>query len=98
MIMRELQKCFGEIYLGGNFLFTDMFFILANIRTNCHMNDSEFEGMLYTMLSEESFANHILDMSDENDEYTITDYVSQHFAITIGETLTCLNCHATKAP
>ena len=67
MILRELQKNFGEIYLGGKkTISTDMFFILANITTNCQIDASEFEGMLYTMLSEETFANHILDMTDGN--------------------------------
>ena len=75
-----------------------MFFILANITTNCQMEASEFEGLLYNMLSEESFANHRLDMTYGNEEYTIYDYVSQNFSITIGETLTCLTCHATKSP
>ena len=56
-----------------------MLFILENIKTNCQMDASEFEGMLHTMLSEEPFANHILDMSDGNEEYTISDYVSQNF-------------------
>ena len=42
------------------------------------------ERLLYTILSEEPFANHILDMTDGNEEYTISDYVSQNFAITIG--------------
>ena len=60
-----------------------MFFILANITTNCQMDASEFEGLLYNMLSEEPFANHRLYISDESEEYTITDYVSQNFAITI---------------
>ena len=50
------------------------------------------------MLSEEPFANHRLDITDENEEYKITDYVSQHFAITIGKKWTCLTFHATKAP
>ena len=44
-----------------------MFFILANITNNCQMDASEFEGLLYTMLSEEPFANHRLDMTDENE-------------------------------
>ena len=48
------------------------------------MDASELEGLLYNMLSEEPFANHRLDMTDENEEYTITDYLSQHFSITIG--------------
>ena len=47
------------------------------------MDASEFEGLLYNMLSEEPFANHRLDMTDEKDDYTISDYVSQHFGILI---------------
>ena len=62
------------------------------------MDASEFKGLLYTMLYEKSLANHRLDMTYENEEYKISDYVSQHFAITIGETLTCLTYHATKPP
>ena len=92
MILREFQKKIGEIYLGGEKISTDMFFILAHITTNCQMDASEFEGMLYNMLSEEPFSNHRLDMTDGNEEYTISDYVSQNFAITIGETWTCLTC------
>ena len=48
----------------GKTISTDMFFILANITTNFQMDASEFEGMIYTMLYEEPFANHILDMTD----------------------------------
>ena len=66
MILRELQKEFGEIYLGEKTISTDMFFVLENIMTNCQMDASEFEGLLYTMLCEEPFANHRLDMTDEN--------------------------------
>ena len=45
MIFRELQKMFGEIYLGGKkTISTDMFFIVANITTNFQMDASEFEG------------------------------------------------------
>ena len=75
-----------------------MFFILANITTNFQMDASEFEGMLYTMLSEEPFANHILDMTDVNEESTISDYVSQNFAIIIGDTWTCLTCETQRSP
>ena len=70
-----------------------MFFILANLVTNCQMYASEFEGLLYNMLSEEPFENDRLDMTYENKDNT-----SQHFTITIGETMTCLTFHATKAP
>ena len=53
MIFRELQKCFGEIYLGGKkTISTDMFFFVANITTTCQMDAIEFEGMIYNMLSE----------------------------------------------
>ena len=48
------------------------------------MDASEFEGLLYNMLSGETFANNILDMTDEKYDYTISDFVSQHFDITIG--------------
>ena len=50
------------------------------------------------MLSEETFANHILGMKDEKDDYTISGYMSQHFGIKIGETMKFLTCHATKSP
>ena len=60
------------------------------------MDASGFKGLLYNMFSEEPFANHNLDMTDEKYDYTISDYVSQHFGITIGETWTCLTCHAKK--
>ena len=33
-------------------------------------------------------------MTNEKDDYTIYDYVSQNFGIQIGEICTCLTCHA----
>ena len=57
------------------------------------MDTGKFEGLLYNMLSEEPFGNHSFDMTDENNYYTISDYFSQHFGITIGETWTCLTYH-----
>ena len=50
-----------------------MFLILTNITTNCQMDANEFEGILFTMLSEEPFANHRLDMQMEmnNIQYLI---------------------------
>ena len=60
------------------------------------MDAGEFEGLLYNMFSEEPFANHIFDMKDEKNDYIIYDYVSQYFGTTIGETWTCLTCHAKK--
>ena len=38
------------------------------------MDAGEFEGLLYNMLSEEPFANHRFDMTDENNDYTISEY------------------------
>ena len=35
-------------------------------------------------------------MTEETDDYTISDYVSQNFGILIGETWTCLICHAKR--
>ena len=53
MIVKELQKCFGEIYLGGKKnITTDVLFIMENIRIDFHMDAAEFEGLLYTILSE----------------------------------------------
>ena len=49
------------------------------------------------MLSEEPFANHILDMTDGNEESTISDYVSQNFAITIGDTWTFRTCESQRS-
>ena len=60
------------------------------------MNASEFERLLYNILSEEPFANTRIDMTDEKDDYTISDHAPQHFGTAIGETWTCLNFHATN--
>ena len=50
------------------------------------------------MLSEEPFSHHILDMTDGNEESTISDYLSHKFSITIGETWTCLTCETKIIP
>ena len=60
------------------------------------MDAGVFEGLLQNILSEEPFANHRFYMTDEKNEYNISDYFSQNFGITIGETQTCLTCHAKK--
>ena len=62
------------------------------------MEEVEFEALLYNMLSEQPFKNQISDMIDKKDDYTISDYVYQHFGIIIGETWTCLTFHATTPP
>ena len=62
------------------------------------MDVGEFEELLYTILSEEPFKNQIFHMKEEIDDYTISDYVYQHFGMLIRETWTCLTCHATPPP
>ena len=37
MIMKELQKHFGKMYLGKK-ISIDVFFILENLRINCHID------------------------------------------------------------
>ena len=75
-----------------------MFFIVANIKITCQMYASGFEGMIYNMLSEEPFTHHIIEDPDGNEEITISDYLSQNFSITIGETWTCLTCETKIIP
>ena len=36
-------------------------------------------------------------MTEETDDYTIGDYVSQQFGMLIEETMTCLTCHEKNA-
>ena len=62
------------------------------------MGAGEFEGLLYNMLSEEPFKNQRFDTTEEKDNYTISDYVYKKFGMLIGETWTCLTCHATPPP
>ena len=40
------------------------------------MDASEFEELLYNILSKEPFANHRIDMTDENEEYTTSGCMS----------------------
>ena len=35
-------------------------------------------------------------MTEENDDYSISDDFSQHFDMLIGEIMTCLSCHKNK--
>ena len=48
MIMKDLQKRFGEIYLGGKRNSTNDFFILENIWINCQMDASDLQRVLQT--------------------------------------------------
>ena len=58
-----------------------MFFMVENISTTCQMDASEFEGMIFNMLSEEPFTHHKLDDPDDNEVITISDYLSQNFLL-----------------
>ena len=52
MTVKELQKSFGNIYIGGKKnIATDILFIISNIRIDFQMDAAEFEGLLYTILS-----------------------------------------------
>ena len=62
------------------------------------MDASEFEVSLYTILSAEPFKNQRIHITEENDDYTIYDYVSQHFGMLFLETMTYLSCHQNKRP
>ena len=57
------------------------------------MYAAEFEGLLYTTFPAQPFNNQRIHMTEEQDNYTISDYVSQHFGMLIRETMTCLLCH-----
>ena len=62
------------------------------------MNAAEFEGLLYTILSEEPFKNQKFHMTEEKDDYIISDYLYPYFDMLMGETITCLTCHQNKPP
>ena len=75
------ETFWGDIFGRKKTISTDMFFIVANITTTCQIDTSEFEGMIYNMLSEEPFTHHILEDPDGNEEITISDYLSQNFPL-----------------
>ena len=60
------------------------------------MDSARFEGLLYTILSEEPSKYHRIHMTEAKYDYTISDYVSQHFGMIFLETITCLSCHQNK--
>ena len=62
------------------------------------MNAAEFEGLLYTILSEETFNNQIFHTTEENYDNNISDYVSQNFVMLFEETMICLICNKNNPP
>ena len=97
MPLESLNSSFLEESFRKKTIAADVLFILENIRIYFQMDAGEFEGLLYTILSEESFNNQIFNMTEETDDYTIGDYVSQQFGMLIEETMTCLICHEKNA-
>ena len=55
--------------------------MVANISTTCQMDASEFEGMIFNMLSEEPFTHHKLDDTDGNEAITISDFFLSIFLL-----------------
>ena len=53
----------------------------------------DFEGLLYSIFSEETFKSQRFHTTEETDDYTISDSVFQHFGMIIVETMTCITCH-----
>ena len=66
LILKESQKCFGEMYLCGKktFLSNDLF-IVSNIRIYCQMNAAGFEGLFYNTSSGNLFKNQIINIKTE---------------------------------
>ena len=58
-----------------------------------HMDAAEFEGFLYTNLSEQLFKNQKMNIKSEKYDFTISDYVSQNFGMLVEKKMTCLSCH-----
>ena len=51
------------------------------------MYAEKFEGILYTTFSEQPFKNSIINIKYKKYDYTISDYVSQHFGMPVGESM-----------
>ena len=51
------------------------------------MHAAEFEGLLYTILSEEPFKNQRFHITDQKEDYTISDYVSWNSGMRTIETI-----------
>ena len=48
LIVKEIQKTFGEMYLGGKkIIMCDYFFIVTNKRIDHHMDAEEFKRLFY---------------------------------------------------
>ena len=59
---------------------------------------AEFEGFLYTNLSENTFNNQIISIKRSEDDLTISDYLYQHFRMKIVETMKYPFFHQNNSP
>ena len=50
------------------------------------------------LLLEKTFNNQIFNIKNSEDDFTISDYISQHFGMKIGDKITYLSCHRYKYP
>ena len=62
------------------------------------MNAPEIEGLLYTTLLENPFKNQKHNIKNSEDDWTVSDYLSQNFGMKIGVTMKCLSFHQNKSP
>ena len=61
LIVKELQKGFGEMYFGSKkTILSDNFFITTNTRINNHMDAGEFDGFFHRRLLENPFKYNII--------------------------------------
>ena len=71
---------------------------MTNIRIYFQIDAAEFEGLLYTNLSENNFKNHRNNITNNKYDWTISDNQYQNFGMKFGETMACLSYHQNKAP
>ena len=62
------------------------------------MGAAEFEGLFYNTLSDNLFKNQIIHIKNSEYDWSISDCLSLHLGIKIGETTTCLSCSQNKEP
>ena len=102
LIVKELQKGFGEMYFGSKkTILSDNFFITTNTRINNHMDAGEFDGFFHRRLLENPFKYNIIRIKTSDDDltnWTISDYMSHYFGFKITDTMTCFSCHQNKSP
>ena len=83
VVLEELKNIFGQLYIGGNnVIITDILFHVTHITGDQHMDVSKVQGLIFTILTEETLYRHsinIFDTEKENSSITISDYLSSHY-------------------